>query len=298
VPFWSLGEVIREECGILFGDPLEAARRKVDESVQRLGATESAAPALKAVLALGSEGLELTRDALFAGMRAFFEALARHEPLLLILEDVHSAEDVTLDFLGHAADWIREAPIMLIILSRPELLERRPSWLGGKRSATTLFLDPLGVDESQALALGILQGRRAPDAFMQTIVERAGGNPLFMEEMLRTLIEQRVLVADDVEWSLTVPADQVAIPDTVHAVIAARIDALPAAEKHLLQAAAVEGKDFWRGALGTPTEEGDVDSILETLVSKDLVTRKPPPRSPANRSSPSGTSSSATWPTR
>lgn len=275
VPFWSLGEAIREECGLLFGDPLEAARRKVDESVHRLGAPESAAPALKAVLALGSEGLELTRDALFAGMRVFFEALARHKPLLLILEDVHSAEDVTLDFLEHAAGWIREAPIILVVLSRPELLERRPLWLGGKRSATTIYLDPLGVDESHALALGILEGKRAPDAFLQTVLERAGGNPLFMEEMLRTLIEQRVLVARDVEWSLTVPADQVAIPDTVHAVIAARIDALPAAEKHLLQAAAVEGKDFWRGALGTPTEEGDVDSVLETLVSKDLVTRKP-----------------------
>ncbi len=275
VPFWSLGETIREECGILFGDPLDAARRKVDETVGRLGVPGLTAPALKAVLALGTEGLDLTRDALFAGMRAFFEALARRDPLLLILEDVHSAEDVTLDFIEHAADWVRESPIMLVILSRPELLERRPSWLGGKRSATTLFLDPLGLDESQALALGILGGNPAPDGFVQTIIERAGGNPLFMEEMLRALIEQGVLVAGERTWTLSVPADRVAIPDTVHAVIAARIDALPPPEKHVLQAAAVEGKDFWRGALGAITQEANIDSVLETLVSKDLVTRKP-----------------------
>jgi len=275
VPFWSLGEAIREECGILFGDSLEIARRKVDESVHQLGAPESAAPALKAVLALGSEGLDLARDALFAGMRVFFEALARRDPLLLILEDAHTAEDVTLDFLEHAADWIREAPLLLVILSRPELLERRSSWLGGKRSATTLFLDPLGADESRALASGILEGKSAPDAFIKTIVERAGGNPLFMEEMLRSLIEQHVLVAGERGWILAVPADQVSIPDTVHAVIAARIDALPPVEKHVLQDAAVEGKDFWRGALRLMSEERDVGGVLDTLVSKDLVTRKP-----------------------
>ena len=275
VPFWSLGEVIREECGILFGDPLETARRKVEDTIQRLGVVATAAPALRVVLALGGENFNLTRDALFAGMRAFFQALARQDPLLLILEDVHSAEDVTLDFLEHAADWVREASMLLMILSRPELLERRPSWLGGKRSATTLFLDPLGVHESRALALGILEGRPAPGAFIDMVLERAGGNPLFMEEMLRALIEQRVLLVGEGGWSLAVPADQVTIPDTVHAVIAARIDALPPADKHVLQAAAVVGKDFWRGALESMGDDLAVGAVLDGLVSKDLLARKP-----------------------
>ena len=165
--------------------------------------------------------------------------------------------------------------MLLMILSRPELLERRSSWLGGKRSATTLFLDPLGPEESRALALGILEGKPAPGAFIDMVLERAGGNPLFMEEMLRALVEQRVLVAGEHGWSLAVPADRVAIPDTVHAVIAARIDALPPAEKHVLQAAAVVGKDFWRGALESMSDDREVGAVLDGLVSKDLLARKP-----------------------
>lgn len=274
VPFWSLGETIREEGAILFGDPREEARQKLRGTADRL-AVPGAVPALQAVLGLGVEGPELTRDALFAGMRTFFQALARRMPLLLILEDVHLAEDVTLDFVEHAADWIRDVPMLLLILSRPELLERRPAWAGGKRAATTLFLDPLGKDESRELARGLLRGKTAPEALLDLVLTRASGNPLFMEEMLRSLIERRVLTEERDQWKLTVPVDQVAIPDTVHAVIAARIDALPAAEKRALQAAAVIGKDFWLGALRDVSDENRTEEAIGALAAKDLIVRKP-----------------------
>ncbi len=274
VPFWSLGEAIRQECGILFGDPLEAARQKLRETAERLGIA-GAVPAIQAVLGLGVEGPELTREALFAGMRALFQALARQSPLLLILEDLHSADDVTLDFVEHPANWIRDAPMLLLALSRPELLERRPTWSGGKRSTTTLFLDPLGEDESRDLARGLLDGKAAPETLLDLVLARAGGNPLFMEEMLRSLIERGVLAEERDHWALAVPVDQVAIPDTVHAVIAARIDALPVAEKRALQAAAVIGKDFWLGALRDVSEENDSEAAIGALAAKDLVVRKP-----------------------
>jgi class 3 adenylate cyclase/tetratricopeptide (TPR) repeat protein len=274
VPFWSLGEAIREECSILFGDPLDATQRKLHDVAEQLGVS-AAVPALQAVLGLGVSGPELTREALFAGMRSFFQALARRTPILLILEDMHSADDVTLYFVEHAADWIRDVPMMLLVLSRPELLERTPAWLGGKRSTTTLFLEPLGEDESRKLARGLLGGKRAPELLLDLVLARASGNPLFMEEMLRSLIERGALREEPDQWSLTLPLDQVSIPDTVHAVIAARIDALPAAEKRTLQAAAVIGKDFWLGALRAIMEEDHVEETIQALTSKDLVVRKP-----------------------
>jgi class 3 adenylate cyclase/tetratricopeptide (TPR) repeat protein len=274
VPFWSLGEAIREEAGILFGDSLDVARGKLEKAAADLEIT-SAVPALLPVLGLGGEGRELTREELFTGMRAFFQAVAGRAPLLLALEDFHSAEDVTLDFVEQAADWTRDVAMMLLVLSRPELVERRRVWMGGKRSATTLFLDPLAGEESLELAVGILGGRTAPQPLLDLVLARAEGNPLFMEEMLRVLIEQNTLRPENGRWALTVPLGEVAIPDTVQAVIGARVDALPPAEKQTLQGAAVQGKDFWLGPLRLITDADDVEDAVAALVEKELLVRKP-----------------------
>ena len=272
VPFWSIGETIREECGILFGDSIEVATQKLSRAVDRLEIPQMSA-ALRSVLALGDTGTGLAREELFAGMRAFFQALARERPLLLALEDMHSAEDVTLDFLEQAADWCRDIPVLLLILSRPELIERRPQWMGGKRSATTLVLEPLSGEESHVLIDGILGSRPVPDPLRALLIGRAEGNPLFLEEMLRTLIEQGVLVERGA-WVLTVPETQLVIPDTIHAVIAARVDALPAAEKEVLQAAAVQGKDFWLGAVREIIGAGSLEDAVTALTSKELLVHK------------------------
>ncbi len=273
VPFWSLGEAIREECGILFGDLLGVARQKLRDAGTQLDVATSV-PALLAVLGLGVEGYEVTREVLFSGMREFFQALAHRAPLLLILEDFHSAEDVTLDFVEHAADWIREVPLLLLVLSRPELLERRPGWMGGKRSATTLFLDPLGSEESRDLLRAIVGGKTAPEQLLDLVLDRSGGNPLFMEEMLRALIERRVLAEEPHGWILTIPITEVIVPDTVHAVIAARVDALPVCQKQILQNAAIQGKDFWLGAVHFVAEENHVEESVRALVGKELVIPK------------------------
>ncbi|MDQ7829884.1 MAG: adenylate/guanylate cyclase domain-containing protein [Armatimonadota bacterium] len=274
VPLWALGETIREECGILFGDPLDTARRKVTAAAGRLDVVDGV-PALLSVLGLGPAGRDLTRQELFAGMRVFFRALAERGPLLLILEDMHSADDVTLDYLEHSADWIREIPLLLLVLSRAELLERRPTWLGGKRSASTLSLDPLGGQESLALARGILGGRDAPEELLDRVLKRAEGNPLFMEEMLRAWIEGGVLTPAGDRWTLAVPLAEVPVPDTVHAVIAARVDTLPAAEKQVLQVAAVQGKDFWLGGVRHIVTDDHVDQALAGLEQREFVIRKP-----------------------
>jgi class 3 adenylate cyclase/tetratricopeptide (TPR) repeat protein len=273
VPFWALGAAIREECGILLGDPLEVARRRLQDALERLEVID-AAPALLAVLGLGGDGRNLTREALFSGMRTFFQALAQRTPLVLILEDVHSAEDVTLDYIEHSAGWLHAVPVLLLVLARPELLERRPAWMGGKRSATTLSLEPLPGAQSRELLLGVLGRKPAPAPLLDLVLDRAEGNPLFMEEMLRALVERGVLAEHADHWVLTVPMAQVAIPDSVHAVIAARVDALPVAEKRVLQTAAVVGKDFWLGAVRFITDENHVEEALGALVGKDVLVLK------------------------
>lgn len=273
VPFWALGAAIREECGILLGDPLQVARQRLQDAVERLEVID-AAPALLTVLGLGEEGRDLTREALFSGMQAFFQALARRTPLVLILEDIHCAEDVTLDYIEHSAGWLRAVPMLLLVLARPELLERRPAWMGGKRSATTLSLEPLPGAQSRELLLGILGRKPAPAPLLEMMLNRAEGNPLFMEEMLRALLERGVLTEHADHWALTVPMAQVAIPDSVHAVIAARVDALPIAEKRVLQTAAVVGKDFWLGAMRFIIDENHVQEALRALVGKDVLVHK------------------------
>ncbi|HLN12995.1 MAG TPA: tetratricopeptide repeat protein [bacterium] len=270
VPFWALGEVIREESGILMGDPLNRARRKLRDTTDRLGIPD-VAPALLAVLGLGPDGHGLPRDALFSGVRAFFQAVARTGPLLMIVEDVHSAEDVTLDFFEQMTLWVRETPVLLLVLARPELLERRPMWVVGTRTSTTLFLDPLLGEESRALVQGILDGKPAPGPLVERLLERSEGNVLFVEEMLRSLLDRGALTKEADRWVLTVPLDEMAIPDTVHAVIAARIDALPGSEKLVLQTASVMGQVFWLGAVRVIAGETQVDDALWALVVKNLL---------------------------
>src|SRR5579859_153274 len=272
VPFWALGEVIREECGIPMSDRLEVARRKLQETTVRLEVA-NAGPALLAVLGLGGESHEPTREVLFSGMRSLFQAVARETPLLLILEDIHSAEDVTLDYLEDTATWAGEVPMLQLVLSRRELLERRPTWMDGKRGATTLFLDSLPGQESRELIRGTL-GKPFPDPLLELVLDRAEGNPLFMVEMLQTLVERNILTEDDGRWVLAVPLSQVSLPDTIHAVIAARIDALPGPEKLTLQAAAIMGKVFWVGAVRFIADEGNVEEPLRRLVAKDILVHK------------------------
>ena len=272
VPFWALGEVIREACGIFMSDPREVARTKLHEVTVRLNVVD-AAPALLAVLGLGEEERELTREALFSGMRSFFQALASQTPLLLILEDIHSAEDVTLDYIVDTADWVRGVPMLQLVLARRELLERRPTWMEGQRGATTLFLEPLQGEESRELIRGIL-GKPVPGPLLELVLDRAEGNPLFMEEMLRTFVEEKILTEGDGRWALTVPLSHVSIPDTVHAVIAARVDALTGPEKQTLQTAAIVGKDFWIGAVCFIAGEDHAEAALRTLVAKDVLVHK------------------------
>jgi tetratricopeptide (TPR) repeat protein len=197
------------------------------------------------------------RDSFFAAVRAVVEGTAESAPLIVAFEDVHWADDGMLDLIEHLAQWVR-APLLVLCLTRDELLERRPGWGSGRRNATSLGLEPLTAGETVELVGKLLPGI-GPDADAVTLVaERSEGNPLFAEEMVQRLAEG----GEDEE-----------LPDTVQGVLAARLDSLPAFERRLVQYAAVSGRTFWPGSLASIAQEADADlaGALRSLQDKELV---------------------------
>jgi predicted ATPase len=200
------------------------------------------------------------REEATAAWRRFLEAVAEEGPAVLVFEDLHWADDGVLDFVDDLVDWLRGVPLLVVGTARPELLERRRAWGGGKANATTISLPPLG-DEETARLISALLGQPVQLADdQQALLERASGNPLFAEQYVRMLAERGTAGE---------------LPESVQGIIAARLDALPAAEKELLQDAAVQGKVFWLGALAavTGSESGEAEGLLRSLERKEFVTR-------------------------
>jgi class 3 adenylate cyclase/tetratricopeptide (TPR) repeat protein len=260
VSFWALGEMVKSQAGILESDDAEAAGEKLASAVSAaLGEPEEARWVLRHLRPL--VGLGRTqgagREETFTAWRRFFEALAEQRPLLLVFEDVHWADDGLLDFVDHLVDWTTGVPLLVICTARPELLDRRPGWGGGKRNALTISLTPLSDEEITELL------RSLGSEVRETLLARAGGNPLYAEEFVRMLSAR---VADgDIE-----------LPDSIQGIIAARLDTLPLDEKALLQDAAVVGKVFWAAALvAVGRLAADVvEDRLRTLERKEFVRRE------------------------
>jgi class 3 adenylate cyclase/tetratricopeptide (TPR) repeat protein len=262
VSFWALGEMTKAQAGILESDDSQAAEAKLREAVGQAVADPAEAgwveSHLRPLVGLGSEqGGDDSRTETFAAWRRFFESLAEQRPLVLVFEDLHWADDGLLDFIDHLVEWAGDSPVLIVCTARPELLERRPDWGGGKRNAATISLAPLGRDDTARL-LEALAGNADRE-----IVARSGGNPLYAEEYAR-MLSQRGNGSD------------VALPDSVHGIIAARLDTLPPDEKALVQDAAVLGKVFWTGELahvaGLATSA--IIAGLHALERKEFIRRE------------------------
>ena len=199
---------------------------------------------------------------------------------MLVVEDIHWADESLLDFLDELVDWVSDVPLLVVATARPELLERRPNWGGGKLNATTLALPPL-TDDQTALLLGQLLGKPLLEAESQlTLLERAGGNPLYAEQFAELFLEQG-------------STDELPLPETLQGIIAARLDGLPEAEKGLLQDAAVVGKVFWAGAIGRDPRSSRRPRCTPSS-ARGSCGASGAPRSRARASSRSPTRSSAT----
>ncbi len=269
VTYWALGEMVKNQAGILDTDTAEQAAEKLHAEVARLLADEAETRAVESRLGLliGLEGNaeepEDKRAESFYAWRRFFEELADERPTVLVFEDLHWADDDLLDFIDHLVDWSADVPLLCVCTARPELLERRPAWGGGKPNASTISLSPLSDDETARLIGALLERALLPAEQQAALLAHAGGNPLYAEQFARMLGERG-------------NGDELPLPETVQGIIAARLDGLEPEEKALLQDAAVIGKVFWTGAVATMDgrDRADVEQRLHALARKDFVRRE------------------------
>ena len=259
--FWALADIVKGHLGVRETDRATTVRNVVHSVVQALlGNDRRVERHLAGLLGLDiDEAQQVDRDDAFAAWRRFFEAVAERDPLVLVFDDLQWADDALLDFVDYLVDWASGVPMLVLATARPELLERRPSWGGGKLNASTLALSPLDDVDSARLVASLLE-RPLIDAQTQSaLIERVGGNPLYAEQYA-LLLREREAAAD------------LPLPEGVQGIIAARLDLLPEEEKSVLQDAAVLGKVFWPGALG-----GNATSVARTLHGlerKDFVRRE------------------------
>jgi len=261
---WALGEMVKSQAGILETDSADDTETKLVRAVATALPDGREADwvlghlrPLAGLARPSTPGQDGQTEA-FAAWRRFFEALAEQRPVVLVFEDVHWADDGLLDFIDHLAEWAIGVPLLVLCTARPELLERRPAWGGGKRNAVTISLSPLTDEETATLLEALASAPPGP-----TLVARTGGNPLYAEEYARMLEQSG-------------DGEALRLPDTVQGIIAARLDALPGEEKALVQDAAVVGKVFWAGALAAlgGGEKAVVEDGLLALDRKEFVRRE------------------------
>jgi class 3 adenylate cyclase/tetratricopeptide (TPR) repeat protein len=275
VTYWPLGEILKAQAGILDTDPPDLALEKVHKVAEQL-LTEAvsadpprASAALAYTIGLEDPSLPLSasdprevRDDLRAAWRSFFSALARSRPVIVVVEDIHWADPALLDLLEDTAER-SEGSLLFVCPARPELTGRRPEWGGGRWNRSSLLLEPLSDDESAQLLDLLVERGAMSDDLRALIIERAGGNPFFLEEIVQRLLDDPA------------NAEHLEIPDTVQGVLAARIDLLTPIEKTVLQSAAVVGRTFWNGAVQELLEPGpgavELDEILSRLEERGLV---------------------------
>jgi class 3 adenylate cyclase len=292
ITFWPVAEIVRQAAGIVDTDPPSGAtaklRRLLDAAENRpegSGEPQGGAPgnrdrervAARVAQLIGLEAAPAPAEEAAWAFRRLLELLAARGPLVVVLDDLHWAEPGLLDLVEHVADYGRGAPILLVAMARPEFLEERPGWAGGKLNATTLLLEPL-ADAEAARLLTVLAGPTVlPEPAAQRISEAAQGNPLFLEELLAALVEEGRLRRQDGQWEVADLGD-LRIPPTIQALLAARLDRLEDAERAVLERAAVAGQVFDQSAvveLSPPSVRAQVPARLQALVRRELLRPAP-----------------------
>ena len=283
VAYWALADMVRMRCRIAEDEGHDSARAKLREALEEhLSDPEEQAfvePRLAQLLGL-AEGDSPDRQDLFAAWRLFFERLAEVYPTVLAFEDMQWADASLLDFVEHLLDWSRNHPLYVITLARPELVERRPTWGAAQRNFTSIHLDPLPEQSMGELLDGLVPG--LPIALREQILDRAEGVPLYAVETVRMLLDRGDLVQDGPVYTPTGEIVSLDVPETLHALIAARLDGLSPDERRLLQDGAVLGKTFTERGLASlgGVEGGEVGAILTGLVRKEVLSLQTDPRSP------------------
>ncbi len=283
VAFWALADMVRMRCEIAEDDEQAVALEKLRAALVEyvLDADERAfiEPRLAQLLGVG-EHEQRERQDLFSAWRLFFERLAEVYPTVLAFEDMQWADTALLDFVEYLLEWSRDAPLFVITLARPDLVDRRPTWGAGQRNFTSMYLEPLSHEAMGELLAGLVPG--LPTALRDRILDRAEGVPLYAVETVRMLLDRGVLAADGSSYRVVGQVEALDVPETLQAVAAARLDGLSSEERRVVQEAAVLGKTFSPNALAALTglSENDLSSILSGLVRKEVLGMQADPRSP------------------
>jgi tetratricopeptide (TPR) repeat protein len=281
----GLGTVLRGRCveygeGLTYWPIAEVIRQAAPASGQAglrdlLKGEEHAAFVAEGLAGMaGTAGQTASREEVPWAVRRLFEALARGRPLIVVVDDLHWAEPALLDLLEHVARFARDAPILIVGIARPELLDDRPDWGVGGPEVAAMMLEPLGEDECGRLIRNLLGGAGVSTQTAASIAEAAGGNPLFIEELIAELIDRRLLVRSGDRWEATADLAHVPIPANVSALLAARLDRLDVEERAVLERASVVGQVFDRQAvvaLSPGPARPAVGPHLATLVRRQLI---------------------------
>ncbi len=277
VAYAALADIVKAQAGVLATDAADAVRERLDAALRDLlPATETArlSDALRPLV--GLPGSPLSTEDAESAWRRFLLALAGRGPTVLVFEDLHWADDRMIHFVELIAATVRDVPLLVVCTARPELVDRQPSWAGAVPGMLSVSLTPLRDDSIAILYAEMFGGTALPPELLQPLVELADGMPLYAQEYGRMLVERGTLRQADDEWILE-PSGELPTPESVHAVIANRIDLLDDRERAVLQAAAVVGPRFWPGAVAAALGTGIdvVERALRTLSQRDLVREQP-----------------------
>ena len=283
VTYWALADMIRMRCRIAEDESeataLEKLRATVAEHVVDPDERDFVEPRLRQLLGLGAEE-QGERQQLFAAWRLFFERMSDTNPVVLVFEDLQWADESLLDFVEYMLEWSRSHPIFVLTLARPELAQRRPTWGAAQRAFTSIYLEPLPPPAMEELLAGLVPG--LPPDVVREILARAEGIPLYAVETVRMLLDRGLVVEDGPVYRVVGEIGALDVPETLQALIAARLDGLDEGERALVQDAAVLGKTFGRPLLARvaarPDEE--VERLLTSLVRKEVLSLQADPRSP------------------
>jgi class 3 adenylate cyclase/tetratricopeptide (TPR) repeat protein len=286
VAFWALAEIVRQRLGIAEEDPGEVAAGRLAEGLDRFipdpGERAYVGARLGRLLGVtveGDSGAALSREELFAGWRLFFERLAAELPVVMLVEDAQYADAGLLDFLDHLIDWARDLPVYVLVLARPEFSQARPGF-GTGRNRITLTLDPLDAASMDRLVDGLVPGM--PPAARSKVTGQAQGIPLFAVETIRALIDRDIVQPIEGAYRLVGDVGELDVPDSLHALLAARLDALDPDVRRLVTDAAVLGTTFPAEALVAVSgqDETTVRAALAELVRREVLTVSADPLSP------------------
>ena len=281
VTFWALGEIVKAEAGMLESHESGAAASKLATAVA--GVIEDTDEARWVERHLGAlVGLEAEetlfgdrRAEAFAAWRRFIERLAERRPTVLVLEDLHWADDALLDFVEYLLAWAADVELLLVCTARPELFERRPGWWADSSTSRVVSLAPLTEPETHELLDALLGTALLPEETRSALLRSATGNPLYAQEFVRMLEDRGLLGQREGEW-IVERTDDLPVPDSILGIIAARLDAVPSEDRAVIQDASVVGKVFWPFAVAHVAERGRwaVEEALRRLEQRQLIRRR------------------------